>query len=73
MHRFLIKPNTLEKIQAVRYSTKWKLGITTQIIADREQAINSIAQDDPDLKIFTDRSGMNRKIGVVWFFTETTD
>ena len=34
-----------------------------KIIPDKEEAINDIAQDDPDLKIFTDGSAMNDKIG----------
>ena len=46
-----------------RFHASWKPQLTIQIITDRKLAINSIACDDPDLKIFTDRSGINDKIG----------
>ena len=53
----------MKKIQAVQHHTNWKLNLTMTIIPDKEEAINDIAQDDPDLKIFTNGSGMNDKIG----------
>ena len=63
MHRYNIEPGHMEKIHAVRHHMNWKPNLTMTIIPDKEEAINDIAQDDPDLKIFTDGSGMNDKIG----------
>ena len=54
---------TMKKIMPRRCHASWKPCHTTQIITDRKLAINSIACDNPDLKIFTDRSGINDKIG----------
>ena len=62
MHRFNIKPDHMEKIQAVRHHTHWKPSFTMTITPDKEQAMINITQDNPDLKIFTDGSSMNDKI-----------
>ena len=63
MHRFNIKPDHIEKIQAVQHHTNWKPNFTMTIIPDKEKAIIDITWDKPDLKIFTDSSSMNDKIG----------
>ena len=53
----------MEKIQAVQHQTHWKPGFTMTITPDKGQAMINITQDSPDLKIFTDGSSMNDKIG----------
>ena len=63
MHRYDIKPNHMEKIHATRHPSHWKPKVDIIIIPDKTQAINDIAQDTSDLKIFTDGSGMNEAIG----------
>ena len=62
MHRYGIQSTTMEKIMPRRFHAGWKPHYTTQIITDRELAINLITHDDPDLKIYTDRSGINDKM-----------
>ena len=62
MHRYDIQPAKMEKIMPRIFHVDWKPHHTTQIITDRKLAIRSIACDDPDLKIYTDGSGINDKI-----------
>lgn len=64
MHRYNIQPQKIETIKAVRFDTKWKPGVKTEISMDTDHAIASIPQDEADIKIFTDGSGMEGKIGV---------
>ena len=63
MHRYSIQPKKIETIKAIRYDTKWKPGVKTEIAMDVEHAIASIPHDKADVKIFTDGSGMEGKIG----------
>ena len=63
MHRYGIQPATMEKITPRRFHADWKPHHVIQIIKDRKLTIRSIAHDNPDLKIFTDGSGINDKIG----------
>jgi ribonuclease HI/endonuclease/exonuclease/phosphatase family metal-dependent hydrolase len=63
MHRFNIKPGSTEKVQAVRHQANWKSDISTSIPTNGERAMEVIDRDDPDLKIFTDGSGMDDNIG----------
>ena len=60
MHRYKLHPENMETINATRYNTNWKPRMTTKIIDD---AIKDMEQDHPDVKIFTDGSGMEGKIG----------
>jgi hypothetical protein len=63
MHRFNIQPGNIETINATRYNTNWKPRMATKIISDADDAITDMEQDHPDVKIFTDGSGMEGKIG----------
>ena len=63
MHRYSIQPATMEKITPRRFHADWKPCHVIQIIEDRKLTIRLIAHDNPDLKIFTDGSGINDKIG----------
>jgi hypothetical protein len=58
MHRYSIKLEQIETIKAVRFNMHWTLTISTKIIMDPDKAIESISNDNPDMKIFTDGSGM---------------
>ena len=62
MHRYSIQPATMEKITLRRFHADWKPRHIIQIIKDRKLAIRLIAHDNPNLKIFTDSSGINDKI-----------
>ena len=63
MHKFDLKPTSMEKIQAICHHTHWKPGFKMSIIPDKEKAIANVTRDNFDPKIFTDGSGMNKKIG----------
>jgi ribonuclease HI len=55
MHRYGIQPH--------RSETRWKAQFSTEVIPDTDKAIEAIRCDNPDVKVFTDGSGMDRKIG----------
>ena len=63
MHRYGIQPHNIETINAVRFNTRWKPGITKEVITGTDEVIEAIQNDNPDVKVFTDGSGMDRKIG----------
>jgi hypothetical protein len=63
IHRFKIHPKRMETINATRYNTKWQPRTTIKIIDNADDAIADMEQDLPDVKIFTDGSGMDNKIG----------
>ena len=63
MHRYRLQPDNIETINATRYNTDWKPKVTIKIINDADEAITDMEQDHPDVKIFTDGSGMEGEIG----------
>ena len=63
MHRFKLRPENIETINATRYNTKWKPRMTIKIVDHADGAILDMEQDITDAKIFTDGSGMEGKIG----------
>ena len=63
MHRYNIQPQNIETIKAIRHETRWKTGVTTEIIPDVDKAITDIVQEHPDVNVFTDGSGMEGKVG----------
>jgi len=63
MHRYGIQPCNIKTINAVRFDTRWKLKIITEVTPDTDKAIEAIQRDNPDVKVFTDGSGMDGKIG----------
>jgi hypothetical protein len=63
MHRYKIYPEYIETINATRYNTKWKPRVSVKIISNAEDAITDMEQNQSDIKIFTDGSGMEGKIG----------
>jgi ribonuclease HI len=62
MHRYDIKPQTIETIKAVHFNTRWKPMIKTKVANSIDGAITDAEHDDPDVKVFTDGSGMDGKI-----------
>ena len=62
MHRYNLQPSKIKKIQAFRHHPKWKLAFTTSVITDIDKAVNAVDQDNSDINVFTDGSGMNGKI-----------
>jgi hypothetical protein len=63
IHRYNIKPQNVETIKAVRFDTIWKPKVTAKIASNADIAIENVDQDNPDVKVFTDGSGMEGKIG----------
>jgi hypothetical protein len=55
VHRYRIQPR--------RSETRWKAQFGTEVIPDTDKAIEAIRCDNPDVKVFTDGSGMDGKIG----------
>jgi len=64
MHRYGIQPHKIETIEAVHFDTGWKPGLTTEVITDTDKAIEAIQNNNSDIKVFTNSSGMEGKIGV---------
>ena len=63
MHRFNICPESIETISATRYNTKWKPRTTIKIIDNADDAITDMERDHPNVKVYTDGSGMEGAIG----------
>lgn len=62
MHRYSIKPEQVKTTEAVRFNTHWMPAILTEIIMNVDEAIESISNDNPDVKVFTDGSEMEQRI-----------
>jgi ribonuclease HI len=63
MHTFSIKPQLIETIDAVRHDTQWKPDVKISIAETAEGAAHDIHHDNAAVKIYTDGSGMEGKIG----------
>ena len=63
MHAFSIHPQQIKMIEAVRQDTKWKPNIKIHVAKNKEIAIREVQIDTLDVKVFTDRSGMEGNIG----------
>ena len=63
MHRYGLQPQSIETIKAVRQGTKWKPKITANIASSADEALENLENDKSDVKVFTDSSGMEGKIG----------
>jgi len=63
MHRFNIHPQSIKTIKAVWFNTEWKPKIKTKMASNADKAIEEVNNDNPDVKVFTDSSGMEKKIG----------
>ena len=63
MHRYGLQPQSIKTIKAVRQGTKWKPKITANIASSADEALENLENDKSDIKVFTDGSGMEGKIG----------
>jgi ribonuclease HI len=63
MHKYNIKPESVETIKAVRQTTKWQANVKMHIPDNTNTAIQALQDDTADIKVYTNRSGMDRKIG----------
>ena len=63
MHAFGIQLQKIETIKVARQSTKWKPCIKVQIAKNKDDTIKETHEDNSDIKVFTDGSGMEGKIG----------
>ena len=63
MHRYNIKPQQIEIIKTVHHDLNWRPNIKIKIAENFKDAIKDSETDNPDIKVFTDGSGMNGKIG----------
>ena len=63
MHKFKLKPALLEKISAVRQNPKWEPRVAIRIAGDREKAREEDITDHASIKVYTDGSGIEGKIG----------
>lgn len=72
MDTYKIKPDTIEKIEAVRKSSKWKSSIK-MVIEEEAEAKRREEEDEGDVQVYTDGSGIEGKIGAaaVLFRDET--
>ena len=65
MFKFKLKPNLLEKIAATRQDPKWEPSIVLRVAGNKELAKDEDLGDWSQIKVYTDRSGINGYIGVV--------
>ena len=63
MHRYKIQPQYMETIKAMCFDTRWTPKVAIKIANNEDEAITNTNQDNPDVKVFTDGSGMDGKIG----------
>jgi hypothetical protein len=63
MHEYNIKPESVETIKAIQQTTKWKANVKMHIPDNTNAAIQALRDNTADIKVYTDGSGMDRKIG----------
>jgi hypothetical protein len=63
MHTYNIKPQLIETVKTVRQITSWTTKIRVHIPNNIDKAIQDLQDDNSDVKVYTDRSGMQGKIG----------
>jgi ribonuclease HI len=63
LHTCNIKPNNIQTIDATRQNGKWTPTFNIQIADTRKNAIEEDARDGADVKVYTDGSGKEGKIG----------
>lgn len=63
LNAYHIVPPQMEKIEAVRYGTRWKSRFTISIADSKDAAIAAERRDRSEVKIYTDGSGFKKTIG----------
>ena len=64
MCSYKMKPDKTETIAAVRQDTKWASKVKLRIAGSREEAIAKDKQNQTAIKIYTDSSGHEGRIGM---------
>ncbi|KAJ7113044.1 hypothetical protein C8R44DRAFT_710815, partial [Mycena epipterygia] len=63
MAEFEIKPGEMEKMKSVRFAANWESSLAVEIRSSKEEAIEAEEADKARWKVYSDRSGIDRKIG----------
>jgi len=63
MHISKIKPNTLETIDTLRRSPRWRSPIETEILPTKEAALHAEKEREVNVKVYSDGSGQDGQIG----------
>jgi ribonuclease HI len=63
MHRYKIQPQNMETIEAAHFDMRWTPKVAIKIANNEDEVIMNVNQDSTDVKVFTDGSGMDDKIG----------
>ena len=63
MHRFKLKPQLLENVEAVRQEPKWESDVAIRIAGCKEVAKAEDLADEARIKVYTDGSGIEGMIG----------
>jgi hypothetical protein len=63
MHAYNIKPESIETIKAIQQIMKWMANVKIYIPNSTKTAIQEVQNDNADIKVYTDGSGMDGKIG----------
>jgi len=63
MHTYKIKPQLTETIRSVRQDTKWAPNLATRTAGTAEQAEKEDGDDQADIQVYSDGSGIEGKIG----------
>ena len=63
MHKFDLKPQLMEKIEAIRQEPKWEPDVAISIAGNKEVAKAEDLADITHIKVYIDRSGLEGKIG----------
>ena len=64
MFKFKLKPNLLEKIAATRQDPKWEPSVALRVAGNKELAKDKDLGDKSHIKVYTDGSGIDGRIGV---------
>jgi hypothetical protein len=62
-HAFPINPLSVETIEAVQHSPKWRSKLQTSIAIKREKVVEEEANNWSDIRIYADGSGIEGNIG----------
>ena len=63
MYKFKLKPDLMEKIEAVRQGPKWEPDTALRVAESKEMAKEEDRMDENSIKVYTDGSGYKGNIG----------
>ena len=70
MYKFKLKPDQMERIEAVRQGPKWGPDVAIRVAESKEVAREEDRVDMTPIKVYTDGSGYEGQIGVAQSSTE---